>query len=83
MHRWLTKAQVAEKLGIHPNTVYRLEQRSGFPRRSEALGNPRWRDDEIEEFMERNRKVERSTEPFQAMAKAGESKRSVSDARQF
>lgn len=74
MSKWLTRTQVAERLGIHRNSLFRLEQRPDFPRRSETLGTPRWREDEIEEFMERGRE-HRSSRPGQGgrpKATAGE-----------
>lgn len=55
MYRWLTRNEVAQKLGIHPNTLFRLEKKPEFPRRSTALGGPRWREDEIDRYMERGR----------------------------
>lgn len=55
MHRWLTRHEVAEKLGIHLNTLFKLEKKPGFPRRSSALGGPRWREDEIDRYMEHGR----------------------------
>lgn len=55
MTRWITREAVAELLSTHPNTVYRLEKRPDFPRCTRALGNPRWREDEIQRYMEKGR----------------------------
>ncbi len=71
MIRWLTRAQVAEKLNTHPNSLYRLEKKPGFPKRSETLGVPRWREDEIEHFMEKGRRRQRPSEPPTPPKRAG------------
>jgi predicted DNA-binding transcriptional regulator AlpA len=55
MTRWLTRAELAEKLSTHPNSIYRFEQKPGFPERSQILGAPRWREDEIDLYMESGR----------------------------
>jgi predicted DNA-binding transcriptional regulator AlpA len=53
--RWLNRTQVATLLGIHPNSLYKLERRADFPKRSLALGSPRWRSDELHQWMENGR----------------------------
>lgn len=83
MHKWLTKAQVAEKLGVHPNTIYRLEKRPDFPPRSDALGNPRWRDDEIEKFMREYRRCARHAGGFEVLDEVARSRDDMNDARRF
>ncbi len=60
MSVWLNRTQLAEMLGTHPNSIFRLERRSDFPRRSTALGPPRWKKEEVEEFM---RKGQRRLDP--------------------
>ena len=62
MTRWLSRQQVAEKLGTHPNTIYKLEKRPDFPKRSSAMSQPRWREDEIDAYMEEGRKAPRQSE---------------------
>ncbi len=55
MTRWITREAVAQLLSTHPNTVYKLEKKPDFPRCTRALGNPRWREDEIQRYMEKGR----------------------------
>ena len=53
MVNWLTREQLAAKLGMHPNTIYRREQEPDFPKRSTALGPPRWNEEEVDRYMRR------------------------------
>lgn len=67
IHRWLTRQQVAEKLGCHINTIYKLKRRRDFPLPSTAAGHPRWREDEIDCYMESG-KVSPDANPSQSHA---------------
>ena len=53
MIKWLTRKQLAAKLGIHPNSIPRYERKKGFPKRSMSLGVPRWEDRKVDQYMKR------------------------------
>lgn len=62
MAKWITRRQLAEKLGVHPNSIVRYEKRPGFPKRSTALGNPRWEEAKIDRYMKRMAREEARAE---------------------
>lgn len=42
LDEWLTREELASRIDVHPNNIYRLEDEGRLPRRSTTLGPPRW-----------------------------------------
>lgn len=65
--RWLTKEQVAAKLGVRPGTVHSMTSRNRFPKAEQKWrGRNYWKLSTIESWLNEARQVDQEPEPYLA-----------------